>query len=78
MNRLNKVLQHAVPAIQQYRRDLTQCDPLPIATQQWMCPHCDNHHHNTPYNMKYYRCGCGWHGDRNSLLLAKEPANAES
>jgi len=58
-----------VPAAQHYDRDLTQCDPLPPATQMWMCPNCNHLHTDLPIDIKQYRCRCGWHGDRDELLM---------
>jgi hypothetical protein len=46
----------------------------PNPSQQWMCPTCDEHHFGCPAVMDYYRCECGWHGDRDQLLLAQPTA----
>lgn len=43
-------------------------DPPPQATQRWLCPGCDQHHIEQPVDMDYYRCSCGWKGDRKTLL----------
>ncbi len=66
--RLNPKDQANVPAKQYYDRDITKCDPPPTPTQLWMCPGCDQLHLNEPIYLVYYRCLCGWHGNRNALL----------
>ena len=68
--RLNKVIQFAIPTIQQITRDLSKCDPLPQHYQRWMCPNCNHVHPHDPIELEEYECDCcTWHGDRNHLLI---------
>lgn len=70
---MNPRHQANLTASQQYKRDLTKCDPPPPATQLWMCPSCDTLHLNCPITLNQYRCKCGWHGNRDELLVAHYP-----
>ena len=71
MKTRNPRLQHLIPAGQQFDRDLSNCDELPPATQQWMCPNCSVIHIKVPINLELYRCSCGWSGNRKQLLCAE-------
>ena len=74
MKRNNPRIQHLIPAGQQYRRNLTDCNELPPALQQWMCPACSVVHTKVPASLTNYRCSCGWFGDRHQLLRAEHAA----
>lgn len=69
--RLNPRIQTGIPALTQYKRDLSKCDPLPEPKQRWMCPSCDQQHIRVPIDITIYRCVCGWRGNREMLLCAE-------
>lgn len=69
--RCNPQAQVGLTALQQRKRDMSQCDPTPEPFQKWMCPGCDYIHIKCPIDMDIYRCKqCDWVGNRNTLLTA--------
>ncbi len=70
----NPTVQYAVPTSTQIKRDLSNCDKLPNATQRWMCPRCNQQHINLPTYITHYRCHCGWEGNRHQLLKGEDNA----
>ena len=71
--RNNKVEQANIPAIQQYKRDLTNCDPVRAPSTTWMCPSCDHIHVDVPpYKAIFFQCECGWFGNEDDLVLARQ------
>ncbi len=72
MKRINPRLQHMLPPVQHYHRNLTNCDSLPKPTLRWMCPRCDRLHVTTKTFLAYFQCqrwSCGWEGTLNDLKL---------
>jgi len=66
-DRLQRAAQHAIPALQQRRRDPETFAPTTTPHQMWLCPHCKRLHENVPINVKIYRCICSWNGTRSEL-----------
>ena len=65
--RLERAIQYGLPALQQYKRDLTETRPICPPHQIWLCPNCDTLHSKTDVDPDNYGCDCGWHGDRHEL-----------
>lgn len=67
----NPAEQAYIPAIQQYKRNLTKCDPVREGVTTWMCPECDRHNTTpTPLTI-FYQCNCNWFGMHDDLILAR-------